>query len=123
MASTRRRNPTNELPAEPGQLGFAPVPIADGDGREFPRFHFRTLATATIHPIPVLGTETHECYVLTRDLSRGGVSFLHPKKLAHGQRVDLGFQDGREFKARVRWIRQLANRCFLIGCKFITTTD
>jgi hypothetical protein len=124
MASTRRKSPTTELLAESGrQFGVAPVPIADGDGRDFPRFHFRTLATATIHPVPVLGTETHECYVLTRDLSRGGVSFLHPKKLALGQRVDLAFQDGRELNVRVRWIRQLAHRCFLIGCKFVAGTD
>ena len=92
MAATRRRFPKNDLLGEsPSELRFAPVPTADGDGRKFPRFYFRTLATATIHPVPILGTETLECYVLTRDLSRGGVSFLHPKKLALGQRVDLAF--------------------------------
>jgi len=124
MASTRRRFPATELLAEsPQELRFAPVPVADGDGREHPRFYFRTLATATIHPVPVLGNETHECYVLTRDLSRGGLSFLHPKKLALGQRVDLAFQDGKEFIVRVRWIRQLARRCFLIGCKFVVSAD
>jgi len=120
MASTRRRYPNNDLLAESRhELRFAPVPVADGDGRKFPRFYFRTLATATIHPVPVLGAEVQECYVLTRDLSRGGVSFLHPKKLALGQRVDLAFQDGRELIVHVRWIRQLARRCYLIGCKFV----
>jgi hypothetical protein len=124
MPSTRRRYAPDDLLAEsPQELRFAPVPVADGDGREFPRFYFRTLATATIHPVPVLGNETHECYVLTRDLSRGGVSFLHPKKLALGQRVDLAFQDGKEFTLRVRWIRELARRCFLIGCKFVAVPD
>src|SRR6476620_9080190 len=124
MAATRRRNPDNEFLAESRrELGFAPVPVDDGDGRKFPRFYFRTLATATIHPVPVLGIETQECYVLTRDLSRGGVSFLHPKKLALGQRVDLAFQDGRELMIRVRWIRQLARRCFLIGGKFVARSD
>ncbi|MBW8885639.1 MAG: PilZ domain-containing protein [Planctomycetia bacterium] len=124
MASTRRKYPNNELLAEsPQEQRFAPVPAADEDGRRFPRFYFRTLATATIHPVPVLGIETQECYVLTRDLSRGGVSFLHPKKLALGQRVDLAFQDGRELVVRVRWIRQLARRCFLIGCKFVALPD
>ena len=124
MASTRRKYANDELLVESQhEPRFAPVPAADGDGRRFPRFYFRTLATATMHPVPVLGTETHECYVLTRDLSRGGVSFLHPKKLALGQRVDLAFQDGRELTVRVRWIRQLAQRCFLIGCKFIAVPD
>jgi hypothetical protein len=124
MAATRRRLPKNDLLGEsPGELRFAPVPTADGDGRTFPRFYFRTLATATIHPVPVIGTETLECYVLTRDISRGGVSFLHPKKLVLGQRIDLTFQDGRELIVRIRWIRQLARRCFLIGCKFIAISD
>jgi hypothetical protein len=122
MASTRRRYPKDDLLAQtPQEQRFAPVPAddGDGDGRKFPRFYFRTLATATIHPVPVLGMDVQECYVLTRDLSRGGVSFLHPKKLALGQRVDLAFQDGRELIVHVRWIRQLARRCFLIGCKFV----
>ncbi len=124
MASVRRKYPSNELLAESRpELGFAPVPVSDGDGRRFPRFYFRTLATATIHPVPVLGTEIQECYVLTRDLSRGGVSFLHPKKLALGQRIDLAFQDGKELVVRVRWIRPLARRCFLIGCKFVAASD
>ena len=124
MAAARRKHANNELLAESGcESRFAPVPTADGDGRKFPRFYFRTLATATIHPVPVIGTETLECYVLTRDLSRGGVSFLHPKKLALGQRVDLAFQDGRELIVRVRWIRELARRCFLIGCKFVAISE
>src|SRR5689334_20670421 len=124
MASVRSRIPSDDLLAESRpELALAPVPAADDDGREFPRFYFRTLATATFHPVPVLGTEIQECYVLTRDLSRGGVSFLHPKKLALGQRVDLAFQDGKELVVRVRWIRQLARYCFLIGCKFVALPE
>ena len=125
MASARRKSSSNELLTQSRQeLHLAPVADGEnGDGRKFPRFYFRTLATATIHPVPVLGNETQECYVLTRDLSRGGVSFLHPKKLALGQRVDLVFQDGKELIVRVRWIRQLDRRCFLIGCKFVATPD
>ena len=76
--------------------------------------------------MPLKGREKERfavCYVLTRDISRGGVSFLHPKKLALGQRVDLAFQDGRELIVRVRWIRELARRCFLIGCKFVAISE
>jgi hypothetical protein len=106
------------LPESLHELQHAPVATAR-DGRKFPRFYFRTLATATIHPVPVVGLEVHECYVLTRDLSRNGLSFLHPKKLALGQRVDLSFEDGRELIVVVRRIQQLAPRCYLIGCKFM----
>src|SRR5947208_2608825 len=124
MAVHRKRYPKSELLAESRhEVQFAPVPTKDGDGRAFPRYYFRTLATATIHPVPVIGTETQECYVLTRDLSRGGVSFLHPRRLVLGQRVDLTFEDGRELLVRVRWIKPLEKRCFLIGCRFIAVTD
>ena len=37
------------------------------------------------------------CYVLTRDLSRGGVSILHPAPLFQSQRIDLTLSDGRSF--------------------------
>ena len=53
MAATRRRYANDDLLAESRpEMRFAPVPTADGDGRKFPRFYFRTLATATIHPVP-----------------------------------------------------------------------
>ncbi|MBW8883170.1 MAG: PilZ domain-containing protein, partial [Planctomycetia bacterium] len=107
-----------ELLAESGtERRYAPVPTQANDARKFERFYFRTLATATIHPVPVLGLETQECYVLTRDISRGGVSFLHPKKLAVGQRIELAFQDGKELAIHVQRVRQLAPRCYLIGCR------
>src|SRR6185295_11860855 len=82
----------------------APVP-SSGEDRDFPRFYFCTLATATIHPVPVIGPSLQECYVLTRDLSRGGISFMHPARLVIGQKVDLTFEDGREFTVTVRWIK------------------
>src|SRR2546423_6212871 len=106
---------TSELLAESRrERRYAPVPTKVGDARRFERYYFRTLATAIIHPVPVIGVETQECYVLTRDISRGGVSFLHPKKLAIGQRIDLTFQDNKELCVRVQRVRQLAPRCFLI---------
>src|SRR5438874_2518372 len=110
---------TSELLAESRrERRYAPVPTKVGDARMFERFYFRTLATATIHPVPVIGVDTQECYVLTRDISRGGVSFLHPRKLVVGQRIELAFQDGKEVAVRVQRVRQLARRCYLIGCRF-----
>jgi hypothetical protein len=107
------------LPEALGETRFAPVPTKESDGRNHPRFYFRTLATATIHPIPIIGTESQECYVLTRDLSRGGISFIHPKRLVMGQRIELAFEDGKEYNVNVQWVKKLAARCFLIGCKFL----
>jgi hypothetical protein len=93
------------------------------EARRFQRYYFRTLATATIQPLPLLGGEVQECFVMTRDLSRGGVSFLHPKRLAMGQRVELAFDDGRNFTVSVRWIQKLEKRKFVIGCGFIKIDD
>ena len=91
--------------------------------RRFQRYFFRTLATAIIQPLPLLGGEAQECFVMTRDLSRGGLSFMHPKRLALGQRVDLAFDDGRHFTVSVRWIQKLEERKFVMGCGFIKIND
>src|SRR5437762_12709733 len=112
--------PANDLLAESDleqATGLSAVGAADG--RRFPRYYFRALAVATIHP-PV-GREdepVQTCYVLTRDLSRGGVSILHPVPLFQSQRVDLTLSDGRTFTLAIRWIRQLERTCYLIGCRF-----
>jgi len=102
---------------------YAPVPAKGKVGRQHPRFYYRTLTTAVIHPIPRVGSETQHCYVLTRDISCTGISFLHPKKLTAGQRIELFFQDGKEVTANIQHVRQLAERCFLIGCKFTIVPD
>jgi len=102
---------------------YAPVPVQDNNGRKQPRFYYRTLATATIHPVPGIGVETQHCYVLTRDISRTGISFLHPRKLALGQRIELVLQDGKVVTVNVQHARRLADRCFLIGCKFTVLPD
>ena len=120
MSAARKRDAGSTSTAEPRrELRYAPVPKSDGMGRRFPRYYFRTLATAVIHPAVGGTKERQECYILTRDLSRGGVSFLHPIKLVLGQRIDLMFEDGRELTVAVQWMRHMAPRCELIGCKFV----
>src|SRR5438128_2599370 len=124
MAAARRKHANKELLAESGcESRFAPVPTADGDGRKFPRFYFRTLATATIHPVPVIGTETLECYVLTRDLSRGGICFMHPAPLSPSQRIDFEMSDGRKFTLAIRAIRREEDGRYFIGCRLADIVD
>jgi len=77
------------------------------------------LPVATIHPVATLGSETQECFVLIRNVSSGGVSFLHPKQIALGQRVDLAYEDGRDVQAIVIRTDRIATRCFEIGCRFV----
>ena len=116
-ATVRKRPVESDSTPQRSELRYAPVPDK-GDDRQFPRFAFRTLATATIHPVPIFGMVMQECYVLTRDLSRSGISFMHPVRLVNGQKIDLAFEDGREIAVTVCRCQKLAKRCFLIGCKF-----
>jgi hypothetical protein len=111
-----------ELPLE-AVLDMGGVVKKGVEARRFERYFFRTLATAMIQPLPLIGGETQECFVMTRDLSRGGISFLHPKRLALGQRVDLSFDDGRHFILSVRWVQKIEKRKYVIGCGFIRTGE
>ena len=114
------RDNINWLPESGTERRVAPLPT---DNRAAQRFSYRALVTAIIHPPVSIGGETQHCYVPTRDLSQTGISFIHPKKLVTGQRIEMTFQDGREVEVKVQRFRQLGPRCFLIGCKFSVVPD
>jgi len=98
-----------------------PLPVSLDDVRRFPRFYFRSCADVTIHPLRPSQQPT-QCVVLTRDLSRSGLSLLHNAQLFPGQRVDIVL-DGRPPKnVEVIWCRRLDDKIYLIGCRF-TKTD
>ena len=111
-------NDQSELVAESSK-GFLGEQVGELDTRKFPRFDLQMLPVAAIHPVATLGSEPQECFVLMRNLSSGGVSFLHPKQLALGQRVDLAFEDGRDVQAIVCRADRIAPRCFEIGCRLV----
>jgi hypothetical protein len=95
-------------------------PVVGAEGRRFARYQFRALATATIYPPAGRVEERPQvCYVLTRDLSRGGISILHPTRLAHHQRIDLELSDGRKLTLGVQWIKRLGRHSYCIGCQFV----
>ena len=103
--------PNSEAPA---------VPVRTLEQREHQRFYFQALAAAKIYP--TIGQKTgmpQNCYVLARDISKGGVSVLHPVPLSEGQIIDLQFADGRSCCAEVRWCKQVESQCHMVGCKFI----
>jgi hypothetical protein len=102
---------------KPGNL----TPVGAGHSRRFERYYFRALATAVIYPAAGQKNQTPQlCYVLTRDLSRGGVSILHPVPLCKGQRLDLELTDGRKYTLSVQWIKRLDRHCFCMGCCFVS---
>jgi len=96
-----------------------PLPTAGEEVRRFPRFSYRARVQALIHPL--LGDQQAEpvsCWLLTRDLSRGGLNLLHSEQLSLGQRIDITLHDAASRRVEVVWCRRLANRCYSIGCRF-----
>ena len=50
-----------------------PLPAVWNDSRRFPRFYYRSCAEAVVYPLRGRDSSTSApCFVLTRDLSRGG---------------------------------------------------
>jgi hypothetical protein len=115
-----RDDVTDLLPESPAERPAALVPTGR-EHRKFRRYYFRTLATATIYsPKGNACRSPQVCYVLTRDLSRSGISFLHPVSLPMRQAVDLCFPSGQKLLVEIHRIEQLEPDCFLFGCKLRT---
>lgn len=95
-----------------------PMPAVFDDVRRFPRFYFRSVAQATIHPFCGRGSQPQQSLVLTCDLSRGGVRLLHQDQLFPGQKIELLFNNQLHHAAEVSWCRRMAERKFIIGCRF-----
>jgi hypothetical protein len=98
------------------------LPITPDDVRRFPRFYFRSCAEATIYPLRP-NQPTTQCFVLTRDLSRCGLSLLHNAQLFPTQRIDVVL-DGRPPKSlEVVWCHRLDENMYLVGCRFFGSSD
>ncbi|MBW8884723.1 MAG: PilZ domain-containing protein [Planctomycetia bacterium] len=109
-------SPFNAEAAEPSS-----TEVLDGrpDNRKFRRHDFRTLAIATIYPPNGRENEPpYMCFVLTRNVSRGGLCILHPTPLFHSQRIDLELPDGRKFTLAIRWVTRMEHGRYVIGCRF-----
>src|SRR3954466_6584897 len=111
--------PARPSHAETAELSGSEVLEGQPDNRKFRRHDFRTLAIATIYPPKGRESEPpHMCYVLTRNVSRGGICLLHPTPLFHSQRVDLELPDGRKFTLAIRWVTRMEHGRYVIGCRF-----
>ncbi len=117
------------MPAQQPQLDAADpteaeFPEGRAENRKFRRHDFRTLAIATIYPAKGRESESPQmCYVLTRNVSRGGICFLHPTPLFHSQRIDLELPDGRKFTLAIRWVTRMEHGRYIIGCRFAEIAD
>ena len=96
-----------------------PLPSKYDDSRRFPRFYFRTCAEALIYPAAGRQTPASaHCYVLTRDLSRSGLSLLHNAQLFPGQRIDIILNGEPPRLIEVVWCRRIADGRYSAGCRF-----
>ena len=92
-----------------------------GDSRRFPRFaasaegHMETEGTyAPAGPVPYSQT------LLLRDLSRGGIRFLHGAQLYPGERTEIRLPNGAKKRLEVVWCRRLARGVYMTGARFLT---
>ncbi len=90
-------------------------PSIEGDRRRYVRHHFTSSAVLeygqTLSAIPREHTHTR---VLTCDLSRAGVAFLHADQLFPGERVHLWLSAGKRAYEVVRCVQHDEN-CFEVG--------
>ena len=93
------------------------LPTGPGDLRRYPRYYFRGVAEAFIFKLCATEPPDH-CFVLTRDLSRGGVSLLHMDPLFPGQRIDLILNGKPAMAVEVVRCRRLRDGRYLVGCRF-----
>jgi hypothetical protein len=64
------------------------------------------------------GEEPQECEVLTTDVSRGGLSLLHRKRLLPGQQILLVLNDANRL-VEVCWCCRVWPGLYSAGCRFV----
>ena len=122
----------SEMAANPGLVESAddfwdrtgPLPTGPSDVRRFPRFYFRSCAEALVHSLGAKNNETpvHH-FVVTSDLSRGGLSLLHKDQLFPGQRLDIILNGEAPRRMEVVWCRRIGMARYAIGCRFVKSEE
>jgi hypothetical protein len=96
-----------------------PIPTDWDEARRYPRYYYRNRVPATVYPPDNSEEGIQQCFVLTRDLSRGGMSLLHNGQLFPGQRLDVVLPGDVQRSLEVQWCKRVANRCYSAGCRFV----
>jgi hypothetical protein len=96
-----------------------PLPTAWDEHRRFPRFYFRSCAEMIIHPLRgERNADAPARFVLTRDLSRGGMSLIHTEQLFPTQRLEI-ILNGEPKNLEVVWCRRWTDGRYVVGCRFV----
>lgn len=92
-----------------------PTPPAPNDLRKFVRYHFNGLGILELsETFPSIHRENGVARVITRNVSRGGIAFLHSEQLFPGERVTLWLPSGKFNYVVVRCTAHHP-RCYEIG--------
>lgn len=87
--------------------------------RRFPRQRTRfDAALRYYNTFPALNRKEGMYRVMIRDLSRGGVGFLHGEEMFPGENARLVFPNGTERYLQVKRCRRMGPKCYVIGAEF-----
>jgi hypothetical protein len=97
-------------------------PYADTDiDRQFPRTDIRSVAEATIYPLPGQPGEPICREVMVRDLSSHGFGLTLDAPLHPQQRVEFNI-DQQRLVGEVQWSRQIQPKIHLVGCRLLSSS-
>src|SRR5206468_9676425 len=85
--------------------------------------YYRSCAEAIIHPLRSSKNATRcQCFLLTRDLSRGGLSIIHTEQLFPGQKLEVILNAESPRLVEVVWCRRWSHNRYAVGCRFLGLT-
>lgn len=94
-----------------------PVQSRPGDNRRFVRFYFPTQAILELNQsLPTIERRHAMHQVLTKDLSRDGICFLHAEQLFPHEQLLLWLPVGKRHFEVAR-CRRVNSRCYEIGAR------
>ncbi len=90
------------------------------DSRRFPRVLTQSECVVYSHgSYAPSGHPPQSQDVLLRDMSRGGMRFLHGSQLFPGEICSIKLPAGQILKIEVVWCRRIAPGTFTAGCSFV----
>ena len=97
------------------------TPASLEENRRFPRSYLLGVAAlAYRQSLPTLPRAETWHAVYTKDVSRGGIGFLHSEPLYPMEQMNLALPDGKSLIIEVVRCRRVQRRCFEIGAVFVS---
>ena len=101
-----------------------PLPGAYSDRRRHPRFRFSVCAALRYRQtFPSLSRPDGWHKVFTKDLARGGLSFLHSEPLFPRERMQIVLPGQAERTIEVVSCVRVQKRCFRVGVRFVEKSE